>query len=299
MESCRQQIIESIHTIQKALRDRELYIYAGGGNFYSNIFNVHASYTEACFALKNAMPKEASRVFWYDKQDYIPLFFYPPEIEKKILLSAKCHDALTIEEILDELYAKNFRKLKISDSAAEMFLLKLLSTLLLTFNESSFQKAELHQEIMAFTLSLQAKQQSYQASFFTFKKFFKDICQLSKEASNMRSLEMQNCILEFINTHCYEQQMSLAYVSSAFNLSESYLSAVFKEQNNVNFMTYVENKRMETACKLLNNNKKTIDEIAFAIGYTSSHSFRRSFKRIFGVSPANYQANDILQKEAY
>lgn len=297
VQSCRQQIIESTNKLQEELEPYEFHIYAGGGNFYRNIFNIHASYLEASFALKNAMPKDPSRVFWYDELDYIPLFYYPPETEKKILLGVNCCDDLIVEEILDEIHHKNFCELKISDNAAEILLLKLLSTLLLATNESTFQKAGLHQEIMAFAFDIQAKQYSYNSSFLTFKKFFKDICQLSKSASSIKSLEKQSCILEFINKHCYEQQMSLAYVSKEFNISESYLSAMFKEQNHINFMAYVENKRLEAACGLLKNRKKTIDEIAFEVGYTSSHSFRRAFKRKYGVSPANYQLYDNLQKE--
>jgi two-component system response regulator YesN len=291
IQNCRLQIGETINTIQKTLETEGLSIYVGGGNFYNNIFDIHASYLEACFALKNAMPKEVSHVFWYDKLDYMPLFFYPQEVEQKMLLSIKRHDEPVIDEILDDLYDKNFCKLKISDSAAEMFLLKLLSTLLLAFSESSCENDELHQKIMSYAFNLQAKQQSYRTLFFPLKGFFKDICQLTKASSTIKSLEMQKNILEFINKHWSEQQMSLTYVSSAFDLSESYLSAMFKEQNNVNFMTYVENKRLEKACELLNNKKKTINEIAYEIGYTSSHSFRRAFKRKYGVTPKYFQAN--------
>jgi len=52
---------------------------------------------------------------------------------------------------------------------------------------------------------------------------------------------------------------------------------------------------LEKACELLQNRKKTIDEIAFAVGYTSSHSFRRAFKRKYGVSPANFQTKEICE----
>jgi AraC-like DNA-binding protein len=295
IDSCRQQILDLVCMIQKQLRDYGISIFAGGGNFCDNITNIHTSYLEASFALKNAMPKEADGVLWYDKQDFVPIFFYPPEIEQKILLNVRCHDSDVVEEILEELYRENFLKLKISDSAAEMFLLKLLSTLLQAFNENSCQKDDLHQQIMAFTFTLQSRQQSYHTSFTALRKFFLDICFLVKESLNLRALEMQNSILDFINDHFCDQQMSLAYVGRAFHLSESHLSVTFKEQNGVNFSTFVENKRLEKACELLQNRKKTIDEIAFAVGYTSSHSFRRAFKRKYGVSPANFQTKEIYE----
>ncbi len=291
-EDCRRRISSLICIIQNHLKEYGIAIFAGGGNFCSDITNIHASYLEASFALKNATPKEAADVLWYDKQDIVPIFFYPPEMEQRILLNVRCHDSDAVEEILDSLFAENFRKLKISDSAAEMFLLKLLSTLLLSFNENSCQKDDLHQEILAFTFILQTRQQPYQTSFAAIRKFFLDICRLAKETLSAKVQELQNYILKFVNDHCYDPQMSLTYVGNAFHLSECHLSVTFKEQNNVNFITYVENRRLEKACELLANHRKTIDEIAYETGYTSSHSFRRAFKRKYGVSPANYQTKE-------
>ena len=53
----------------------------------------------------------------------------------------------------------------------------------------------------------------------------------------------------------------------------------------INFSSYLERKRMERAIFLLKDTDLTIQEIYQEIGYNSSHTFRRVFKKTYGVSP--------------
>nr|WP_275950535.1 helix-turn-helix transcriptional regulator [Clostridium sp. MCC353] len=74
-----------------------------------------------------------------------------------------------------------------------------------------------------------------------------------------------------------------------FNLSESYLSGFMKEHLKVNFSAYLQNLRLSKACSMLENSQKNIDFIASECGYSSSHVFRRAFKRQYGVTPVQYR----------
>ena len=84
------------------------------------------------------------------------------------------------------------------------------------------------------------------------------------------------------------QVWGLAMVSEQFGLSEGYLSALFKEEMNVNFADYLEDLRMKEACRLLKEGGLVAD-IAERTGYNSVQSFRRAFKRVLGVSPSEYR----------
>jgi AraC-like DNA-binding protein len=70
---------------------------------------------------------------------------------------------------------------------------------------------------------------------------------------------------------------------------EKYISQLFKEVTGINLSDHLEKIRMDHAASLLKDNEFTVDEIASRVGYNSSHSFRRAFKRVTGISPSAFR----------
>jgi AraC-like DNA-binding protein len=83
-------------------------------------------------------------------------------------------------------------------------------------------------------------------------------------------------------------------VATEFNVSEGYVSTLFKDQVGVNFSDYVEKLRMEEACNQLQESQISISQIAEEVGYNSIQSFRRAFKKVKGVSPSKFREDGIL-----
>jgi YesN/AraC family two-component response regulator len=72
-------------------------------------------------------------------------------------------------------------------------------------------------------------------------------------------------------------------------MTESYLSVFIKEWFASNFSTYLELLRIKKANELLDKGERPISGIAQAVGYTSSNSFGRAYKRVMGFSPSAYR----------
>jgi transcriptional regulator GlxA family with amidase domain len=70
---------------------------------------------------------------------------------------------------------------------------------------------------------------------------------------------------------------------------ERFISQLFKEHTGQTLSEYLEQIRINKATELLVQTGMTIDEIARHTGYNSSHSFRRAFKRVSGVTPGKYR----------
>ena len=62
---------------------------------------------------------------------------------------------------------------------------------------------------------------------------------------------------------------------------------MFKEKTGVNFSTYLENIRMTEAARLIQETDISLNELYFAVGYNNPNSFRRVFKKVFGVTPSS------------
>ena len=85
------------------------------------------------------------------------------------------------------------------------------------------------------------------------------------------------------------EDLSLAKVAKAVNMSSFYFCKMFKKVMGVNFTDYVSRVRMEKAKNLLLNPNLRISEIAFAVGFQSLTHFNRVFKKILGQSPTEYR----------
>ena len=92
----------------------------------------------------------------------------------------------------------------------------------------------------------------------------------------------------FIEEHA-DDDLSLAKIAKAVNVSANYFSTLFKQATGLNFADYVARVRIEKAKNLLLNANLRISEIAFDVGFQSLSQFNRSFRRIAGFSPKEYR----------
>ena len=118
---------------------------------------------------------------------------------------------------------------------------------------------------------------------------FHEICAGVNRKKNSHNRALADRIKHFINENFSDPQLSLGLVALEFSLSESYVSHFFVEQTGEQYSRYVEIVRMTAARALLESSSSRIEDIAYAVGYTSVHGFRRAFKRVVGRAPLDYR----------
>jgi len=111
--------------------------------------------------------------------------------------------------------------------------------------------------------------------------------------SNDAQHEFVTKIADYIAEHITEN-LSLATVASAFGISSWYLSHIFKDVLNVNFSSYVNEKKFESATDMLANNPElSVADIAQKIGYYNMSYFIQQFKKKYGMTPLQYRKSNI------
>lgn len=95
-------------------------------------------------------------------------------------------------------------------------------------------------------------------------------------------------VLSYINRHLYEE-LSQCHLAEQFNISRPYLSRIFKEVTNYNFVEYINCLRVAEAKKLLKNRSLKIIDISEDVGFGSITHFGRVFKQITGTAPGSYR----------
>jgi two-component system response regulator YesN len=91
-------------------------------------------------------------------------------------------------------------------------------------------------------------------------------------------------IKQYIQENYKDSSLCLSKLSDQFHLSESYLSYLFKEVTGENFSNYLEQIRMEKALQLVHEKQINLSDIYYEVGYNNANSFRRAFKKTYGMS---------------
>ncbi|OXM82276.1 helix-turn-helix domain-containing protein [Paenibacillus rigui] len=100
-------------------------------------------------------------------------------------------------------------------------------------------------------------------------------------------------IVTYLEQHYMDSDLSLNLLAEKFNLSVPYLSKLFKESTETNFMDCLIRIRMEKAKELLLDPKLKIQSIAELVGYNNPQSFIRIFKKVTGQTPGEYRGNRL------
>lgn len=101
-------------------------------------------------------------------------------------------------------------------------------------------------------------------------------------------------ISEYINEH-YKEDISLQDVASVLGYSDVYFCKIFKQNFGRNFITYLNNYRIDKAKELLENAAINIKDISTEAGYRDANYFTRVFKRIVGMTPSEYRIGALGQ----
>ncbi len=94
---------------------------------------------------------------------------------------------------------------------------------------------------------------------------------------------------KYIEEHCTDSHLSLETAAESIGINSAYLSRLFYELSEVNFVNYVNGCRVERAKLLLRQSKLPVQEVGFRSGFNSVQNFNRVFKRHTGTTPGAYR----------
>jgi len=93
----------------------------------------------------------------------------------------------------------------------------------------------------------------------------------------------------YITEHCEDAELSLTEVAEYVGLNEKYFTNRFTKETGENFSSYVTALRMQKAKELLKTTTFKVYEVSEMVGYRNVEHFNRVFKKLNGVTPAQYR----------
>ena len=101
--------------------------------------------------------------------------------------------------------------------------------------------------------------------------------------------------IEYIDENIHEN-ITLDKIAFICNLSQCYFSRLFKKETGLNFVAYLNEKKIAKAKQLLKNTDSTINNIAIDLGFDDCGYFIRLFKKLEGITPKKYR--DLYKRES-
>lgn len=97
-------------------------------------------------------------------------------------------------------------------------------------------------------------------------------------------------ILAYLQEHLHEN-LKMPQLAAHFGFSVRNLSRLFNESG-IRFCYYVNNLRIMRAIELFADGGRTMQQIAYEVGFATPNHFNRVFRQITGVSPNAFVKND-------
>lgn len=95
---------------------------------------------------------------------------------------------------------------------------------------------------------------------------------------------------------CFSEGLDVETIAHTVHVHPSHLVRAFRQQYHCTMGDYVRNLRVEFACRQLAAAESSLAEIALSAGFSDQSHFCKTFKRLTGLTPTQYQQNFRLCK---
>lgn len=259
------------HAHTTLLQDYNIWIYGGLGCTTDTISSVWKSYRQSKEAVKR-VSSPGYLCLYREILEFQDSFFYPNEVADQLYNFVKSGNLKQTKTIFNFIKDENFKKRKLNSRQVKWLLENIEITLLKVIrdNDISYDDSNL-------------AGLSEDSTLKNYEQIALELCEKNKQPENDNQLIVR--IQAYIDENYGDPSLCLSRISDLFHISESYFSFLFKKTVGVNFSTYLEQVRMTQAKHLLETTDIKIADLYVAVGYNNLTSFRRAFKKKYGVAP--------------
>ncbi|HPF86479.1 MAG TPA: helix-turn-helix domain-containing protein [Candidatus Limiplasma sp.] len=265
------------------LARHNIWFYAGVGTLCTHPMTLWESFEQA-----RAASRYASRSHVFLPYEVIGKktadVYYPIEISAKLLHFITTGNTQQVQEMFQLIYRENFTERSLPLNMLNYLLSDIRNTLMrarFSVPADAAGDGKALRQIDEY-LAKQATLPLCESIAVELCRFFSETAKPADPIPEIR---------EYLKKNYGDPSICLSMLSNQFHISESYLSHLFKEKTGENFSVHLENLRLKEAAKRLKNperygNALSINSLYLEVGYNSAVTFRRAFKKRFGMTPS-------------
>ena len=116
--------------------------------------------------------------------------------------------------------------------------------------------------------------------------------ELSQLSDREQAAPAVRIVKRYIREH-YKEEISLTSAADKVHISPVYLSRLFKKEEGINFLDYLNQYRIDAAKKLLKDVKYNVIEVSEEAGFKNTRYFSKIFKKHVGITPSEYRKRHL------
>ncbi|MET3940887.1 two-component system response regulator YesN [Paenibacillus sp. PvP094] len=256
----------------------------GAGSAYSQLHELTQSYVEACSAFDLLVPGEYGSSALFEEMSKTPSHSYwiPNHMQLKLVQSLKQGNI----DIASQMIRSSVTSLQSSMLPALLvrcISFDLLNTILKTASELG--EHQMLQQIapnMVFSSSLEELES-------VLLLLASQLCNEVKKDTQQEEQTLIDRIIEYIDAHFTDHNLSLDTLAYEFEVSPSHVSRSFKEKTGINFLQYIWQKRLDRVFHQLKTTDTPLKDLIQEVGYLDTPNFIRKFKKETGLTPGQYR----------
>lgn len=284
-----QETFSALH--QELLSQFGIWSSAGFGGINTKLSNTWKSYQQA----KDAGFITTTGQYIKSYQDFInsnDVYYYPEIMSAQLSSAISSGSKEMVVEMFRLINKENLEQRSLTPIQKQQLIFDIRSTL--------FKKR--HTIFAAHEVSDSARIDSWQnhqlevidrhfdseMSLHVLKDIALELCEIYVQKNSSNELIVK--IKQYITENYYDPSLCLTKISEEFGISENYFSFLFKKETGENFSGYLEKLRMAKAKDLVLNTSTSLSNLYQYLGYSNAASFRRVFKKTFGITPKEMRA---------
>jgi len=95
-------------------------------------------------------------------------------------------------------------------------------------------------------------------------------------------------IIKIINENISDSELNVEMLAVGVGMSRVHMHRKLKELTNMSARDFIKSIRLKQAADLLCNQKLTVSEVAYALGFSNLSHFSNTFREFYGMSPKEY-----------
>jgi two-component system, response regulator YesN len=289
-------LLEQILEVMK--KQIGIMVTVGLGRCYADLEQVAESYEESQLALRYKMVTGPHTVISIeDLQSTDNLGYYRMlQIVDRVLETLKLNDASRMKELLEEAFQEAVRG-SLSPELIKQFSFELVMRAMQTMESLGIPAGDTLKRVGNVHERIHQCENWRQTEQLVSALLEELAAIIGDRRSQRGKKDIIDQVLVYIQEHYSDHGLSLDQLAEKFNMSPTYISKLFKEHAEGNFIDYLIEVRIEAAKKLLENKNAKIGDIAASVGYANSRSFMRSFKKCTGLTTTEYRDRFTREKE--
>jgi len=287
----KEEIVEIIESLQDKINfDSLASLRWGIGDTVTTYDQIYVSYRNAEYALYgHSMDSlDTELIVWYDKERQNNRLTYNFDDAQRIYALICNEDSEAAIQAIKGLMDRNIKVLEASKLQRDRFVSMLSETTLLLVSKLPDLDHQLEREIEKILRQMK-RADSIDGIMECASMVVEKLCLSVKLRNKDRNQNLVDKITAFIDENYNDPNLSLATIARFVKLTENYVSSFFKENKGITIQNYIQQKRMTKAAELLEKTSMPVSEIVEQIGYNSTNTFYKAFKRYYGITPKNYK----------